>query len=92
MDLSEIAGSIVVPRQRALRLEDGDGRRVAVLAGHVWITQRGDSRDIVLREGEEIVLERSRDAVVSALGGDARIVLEGGADAELRRAPVLRAA
>lgn len=86
MDLNEIAGSIVVPRRRALRLEDGDGRRVAVLAGNVWITQRGESRDIVLREGEEIVLERTRDAVVSALGEDARIVLQG-ADTETRRAP-----
>lgn len=75
MDLSDIAGSVLVPRQRALRLEDGDGRRVAVVAGDVWITQRGQSRDIVLRAGEECLLERGRDTVVSALGGDARIVL-----------------
>lgn len=76
MDLGDIAGTVLVPRQRALRLEDGEGRRVMVLAGNVWITQRGESRDIVLSEGEEVVLERTRDAVVSALGGDARIVLQ----------------
>jgi len=75
MDLSDIAGSVLVPRQRALRLDDGAGLRVAVLAGDVWITQRGRSRDIVLRAGEECVLEPSLDTVVSALGGDARIVV-----------------
>lgn len=85
MDLSDLAGSVLVPRQRALRLDDGGGRRVAVLAGDVWITQRGRYRDIVLRAGEECILEPSRDAVISALGGNARIVLEGGADAEPRR-------
>jgi predicted NAD-dependent protein-ADP-ribosyltransferase YbiA (DUF1768 family) len=92
MDLSDIAGSIVVPRQRALRLDQGDVRRVVVLAGNVWITEQGKLRDVLLQAGEEFVVERPADTVVSALGGDARIVLEGGADAELRRAPVLRAA
>ena len=86
MDLSDIAGSIVVPRQRALRLEDGEVRRVVVLAGDVWITQQGKLRDIVLRSGEEFVVERPADTVVSALGGDARIVLEVGADAGPPRA------
>lgn len=90
MDLSDITGSITLRSPRPLRLDDGDGRRIAVLAGNVWITQEGDSRDIVLRAGEEFVLERPADALVSALGGSARIILQHGAHAERGRAHGLR--
>jgi uncharacterized protein YqfA (UPF0365 family) len=80
MNLSDMAGSIVLRSPQAIRLNDGDGPRLAVVAGNVWITQQGDSRDIVLGAGEELVLERPGDTVVSALGGgSARIIVERGA-------------
>lgn len=81
MDLNDIAGSLVLRSRQALRLDDGGRRRITVLEGHVWITQEGDSRDIVLGAGEEFVVERPEDAVVSALDGGARIILHDGADA-----------
>ncbi len=78
MDLSQIAGSIAVPHQTPLRIERTRGQRIAVLEGHVWITQDGDPRDIVVSAGDDFVFDRDTPALVSALGGDARIVRQDG--------------
>ena len=59
MDLSQIAASIPVPqRPAAARCDNGYGRRIAVLEGHVWVTQDGDPRDIVLGAGEDFLFDR----------------------------------
>jgi len=73
MDLSQIAASLPVHSGQPLRLPKGFGHRIAVLDGNVWITQ-GDPRDIVLSAGQDVVVERPTATVVSALGGDARIM------------------
>ena len=80
MDLSQVAGSIPVVSGTPLRVDNGYGRRIAVLEGHIWITQDGDPRDIVLGAGEDFVFDRPVRALVSALGGDARIVRQDGVD------------
>lgn len=80
MDLSLTAASIAVRNGQPLRLEHGYGRRITVLEGHIWVTQDGDSRDIVLGAGEDFRFDRHTAAVVSALDGDARIVREAGVD------------
>lgn len=74
MDLSQIAGSIDVPHHQPVRIENGHGRRIAVLEGHVWITQDGDPRDIVLSAGEDFEFDRPGLAVVTALDGAARVL------------------
>jgi len=78
MDLSQIAGSIPLHNGQPLRIENGYGRRISVLEGHVWVTQDGDPRDIVLGAGDDFVFDRRTMAVLSALDGDARIVRQDG--------------
>jgi len=78
MDHSQIAGSIALHSGQPLRVENGYGRRISVLEGHVWVTQDGDPRDIVLGAGDDFVFDRRTMAVLSALDGDARIVRQDG--------------
>ena len=81
MDLSQIAASIPVPHSQPLRVPHGYGRRIAVLEGHVWVTQDSDPRDIVLSAGDDFLFDRPVPALISALGGDARIAFQDGVDA-----------
>jgi len=78
MDLSQIAGSIPLRSGQPLRIENGYGRHISVLEGHVWVTQDGDPRDVVLSAGEDFVFDRRAMAVLSALDGDASIVRQDG--------------
>jgi len=78
LDLSRIAGSIPLHSGQPLRIENGVGRRIAVLEGHVWLTQEGDPRDIVLGAGDDFRFDRPAAAVLTALGANARIAAEDG--------------
>ena len=78
MDLSQIAGSIPLRSSQPLRIENGFGRRIAVLEGHVWVTQDGDPRDVVLSAGDDFLFDRHVPALVTSLNGDARILPEEG--------------
>jgi len=80
MDLSQIAGSIPLRSGQLLRIDNGAGRRITVVEGHVWLTQAGDPRDIVLGAGDAFHFDRSAAALVSPLGTDARIAAEDGLD------------
>ena len=78
MDLSQIAASIPLRSGQPLRVQNAFGRRISVVEGHVWVTQDGDPRDVVLSPGDDFVFDRPADALLTSLGGDARIVREQG--------------
>ncbi len=70
-NLGYVANSFVFvldhARDGLLGIDDGRGLRLRVAAGTVWLTQQGDGRDVVLREGESFVIERPGRTVVQAL-------------------------
>ena len=75
-----IPRSYPTPRQlrarEVLDIRNGKGLAVRCLAGSLWITQDGDSDDVVLKAGECFVLDRGGLALVSAPLGSATLVVE----------------
>ena len=67
--------AITISRSDVLRLAAARGRRIESVLGRVWITIDDDPRDIVLDAGEGFSVDRDSGVMVSALRGDARIVL-----------------
>lgn len=61
-------------RYEARILEDAVGTLVACLSGCVWLTQHGDSRDIILHAGDSFRIERP-GCVVMAAGRPTRLHL-----------------
>jgi len=60
------ATTIHVQRGQLVALDDARGFKVRAGTGDLWITQAGDSRDIVLRAGESFVIERPGLTLVNA--------------------------
>ena len=52
------------------------GHRIECLSGALWITQDGDSRDIVLAPGDSFSFDRTGDALISALDDSRFLLLE----------------
>jgi hypothetical protein len=62
--------------REVLDVRDGKGLAVRCLGGALWITQDGDTDDIVLKAGQCFVLDRPGLALVSAPVGPATVVIE----------------
>jgi hypothetical protein len=54
-------------RGQELRLEQAHGLRIACRLGQLWLTQYGDSRDIVLNAGSDFIIDGGTAVIVSAL-------------------------
>ena len=53
-------------RRETLRVRDASGAVVTCVRGGLWITQNGDTRDIMLAPGESFRLDRAGLALVHA--------------------------
>jgi hypothetical protein len=73
MDLSNFVSGIDLQPGQSLRLQDALGRRIAVLQGHVWITQDNDPRDVVVAAGDDFVIDRAGSTLIMSLDGPARV-------------------
>jgi len=69
-----------IPRRLRVRevldIRDGKGLIVRCLAGALWITQHGDTDDVVLKAGQCFELDRPGLALVSAPVGSATVMVE----------------
>jgi hypothetical protein len=63
-----------------VNIEDGEGLTVACLDAILWITQASDLKDVVIHDGESLVLDRPGLALVSAPVGPARLAIHAAAD------------
>jgi len=70
---SELAITLVA--HGLLDIRDGEGLAVRCVDGIVWITQSGDTRDIVVKAGQFFVLDRPGLALVAAPIGPATIMV-----------------
>ena len=70
----------------AVTLPNVRGALIRVLRGSLWLTEEKQRRDVVLRAGDDFVVEFNGKTVVEARNG-ARFTLTGrdGKDLELRR-------
>ena len=59
--------SMQLGQRQFLQLTDAAGMSISCIEGCLWITQHGDSRDIVVRSHESFVLDRPGLAVIQAL-------------------------
>jgi hypothetical protein len=62
--------------REVLDIRDGQGLVVRCLAGALWITQDGDTDDVVVKTGECFMLDRRGLALVSAPVAPATLVVE----------------
>lgn len=67
----------VLPRGAMRPIADGRGLVLLCLDGHLWLTQEGDTRDIVLDPGQTARIERDGLTIVQALS-HARLQLLAG--------------
>lgn len=58
-------GLCLKPKQ-VVKVRNGKGHSVICHSGSVWVTQDGDSRDVILRAGESFTLDRNGPALVQA--------------------------
>lgn len=62
------AQGIGLPNRSVLRVENARGKEIRVEHGCVWITQDGDTRDIILEAGKAFRFDCDGKALVTALG------------------------
>jgi len=76
MDNSLVRALTKLPKGALLRLRAPRGKGVAVFEGLAWLTQEGDSNDVLIGAGESHVLDRTGLAIVQALDDTSLLVFE----------------
>ncbi|HEX4985973.1 MAG TPA: DUF2917 domain-containing protein [Burkholderiales bacterium] len=68
--------TLALATEGLLSLKDATGTRVQCRAGSLWITQEGDVRDTVIREGETLTIRKAGRTLIGAIG-ESKLTLLG---------------
>jgi Protein of unknown function (DUF2917) len=86
MRIDGTAAMIALEREASLRVEPGTRVEIFCVSGVVWVTQRGDLRDLFLAPGESLKLLPGRVTFVTALEPAMVRVLDSGVELGAQRA------
>lgn len=78
MGLHSELGRVVLAPRDVFVLDTPDPVEIAVRSGCVWLTQAGDSQDVVLLPGESLALRRAAEVVVTPRGPTELVVTRAG--------------
>ena len=67
---------ITLAEQALWRLPDGASVTIANLRGTLWISRPEEPRDLIVHEGETIILDVDGLTLVAAIGGSADVRVE----------------
>lgn len=87
MSLRLAENTLDLAEREVLRLNDAEGLAVTCLDGAVWITQADDPEDVVLKSGQDFVLDRPGLTLVSAPVSRASILIRPAAKSARRPRP-----
>lgn len=57
---------LCLKKKQLVKVRGGIGHTVVCQSGSVWVTQDGDTRDVILRAGEAFTLDRDGPALLQA--------------------------
>lgn len=86
MDTDIFRIATTIDRGAILKRNAAKGSTLFCASGQVWVTQRGDRRDILLSSGQDFTFDHTGEAYVQAIGPSAAAVVlcTNGADATVR--------
>ena len=72
------SGTVVeMAAREAVTLQNVQGATVRVTRGTVWLTQEDDGKDVILRVGDNWMIERDGATVLESQDGDAIVCIVG---------------
>ena len=82
---------ILLPENETMSIEPvPENLRIVCRSGRIWLTQTGDSRDVLLRAGESFTVTRRGQIVLWALAETRIEVVARAQEAALRWQPALK--
>lgn len=85
---NSVVENLLVGDDKPLALRDAEGRTIVCKRGTVWITIENESRDVLLKRGQNFAIGSPGLTLVSAIGGSAAVRICGAETAAPR--PELR--
>ena len=69
---------LCLKRNKVVKVRSGIGHTVVCHSGSVWVTQDGDTRDVILHAGETFTFDRDGPALLQAFEPGAISIVQAG--------------